>query len=121
MLTKRMTGQINKHIFQIGLLHFLWFFKTTCHQIINHFIGCIQRNDFSLVDNGDPIAEIFGFVHIVRSNNDRGAPIADLTDQFPQTATRLRIKAGGGLVQKNNAGMIDQRGGYRKCTVLKSC
>src|ERR1700733_4508364 len=51
--------------------------------------------------------------------DDDGGPFgANILDQIPKIAPRLRIQARGGLVEKNDPGLVDQRGGYRKTLFL---
>ena len=51
-------------------------------------------------------------------NDNRGAAVADIPDQFPQTPSCLRIQPGSGFIQENDPRFIDQRGGNRKTLFL---
>lgn len=109
-----MSGEIDKHIFQIRQFHLPGPFKTGSNQFINQLIGGIQRNNFSGINNGYPVTQILRFIHIVGGDDHGGAAFADITHQFPQTSPCLRIQSGSGFIQENDSWFIDQRGGYRE-------
>ena len=57
-------------------------------------------DDAALVDDGHAVAELFGFFDVVRGQQDGALLAAQLGDQLVDFEARLRIEAGGGLVEK---------------------
>ena len=57
---------------------------------------------FSILKEHEAIGESLGLVHVVRREDDRHAVGAQLRDEFPHRHARLRIKPGGGLVEKHH-------------------
>jgi len=64
--------------------------------------GRAERDQASAVDHGNPVAEAFGFVHVVRRQQDRSAVRAELGDVLPELQAALRIEPGGRLVQEED-------------------
>ena len=70
---QRMPGEMDKYIFKIGLLYFFGSFKAGGYKVVNELVGRVERYDLTLIHYGDPVAEYFRLVHIVRSDNDSSA------------------------------------------------
>ena len=71
--------------------------------------GCPLFDDATAVHDGEHVAQKLRLLHVVRGQHN-GAPLgADLIDQSPQVAPRLRIEACGRFIQKQNLGVVDQR------------
>jgi hypothetical protein len=70
--------------------------------------GGVQRDHAAVVDQGDAVAEPFGFLHEVGDQDDRHAAVADVLDQLPGVPARLRVQARGHLVQHRDLGPADQ-------------
>jgi hypothetical protein len=48
----------------------------------------------------------------VRSNDHRTAALAQLFDEFPQVAPRLRVQARSGFIEEDDLRLVDERRGY---------
>src|SRR5437867_7797262 len=71
--------------------------------------GRIERLELAVIHDGNPIAEPVGFVHVVCSEQDREvAPGFDLPQHFPHGDARNRVEAGGWLVEKEDARLVDE-------------
>ncbi len=57
------------------------------------------RNDFSVIDQHDPVAQALRFFHVVGAVEDRAAGLRGLLDHRKDSAARLRIDADGRLVE----------------------
>mgnify|MGYP001053268154 CR=1 FL=1 len=88
-----MARQLDENILQIGLFHFFGSFKTGSDQLINQFVGRVEGNDPSGVNDGHSIAEVFGLIHVMGGDDDGCTAFADTADQFPQTTSCLRIQS----------------------------
>ena len=62
----------------------------------------------AVVDDGDPIAEPFGLLHVMRRQDNRPPRSLELLDEIPELAAGLRIESGGRLVEKQEVGIADQ-------------
>ncbi len=70
--------------------------------------GRAHRDHLALVDDGDPVAEPLGLVHVVR-RQDRGPPPgAEVEDHVPELPPRLRVEPGRGLVEEQQLGVAHQ-------------
>src|SRR5262249_5923974 len=68
-----------------------------------------QGGDLAVVDDGQPVAQPIGLVHVVRADENREiAFAAQLLEQLPDDATALRIEPGGGLVEEEDARAVDE-------------
>src|ERR1700722_18164092 len=62
-----------------------------------------------MVDDGDAVAEIVGFVHVMRGDEDRQLhAVAQLVEHLPDSNARYGIEAGGGFVEKEDAGVVNE-------------
>ena len=113
-------GELYKDIFEIGILDHLGTLKPGCDELVNHFVGTIQCDDLSRIDDCHAVAEHFSFIHVMCRENDRGTRSADLLDEFPEISSRLWIETRGGFVQENDFRLIDQRGCDGKTLFLAS-
>ena len=57
-----------------------------------------ERDNFSLVDDGDAVAQALRFLDVVRGDQDGAAGVAQFADEAVNLEADLRIEAGGGLV-----------------------
>ncbi len=69
----------------------------------------LGRQQPALIDDRDSIADRLGLLHRVRCQKDASALLADVLDPAPQLTAGLRIKAGGGLVEQQQCGVVDDR------------
>src|SRR2546429_846737 len=63
------------------------------------FIKCPQRDQTSLRDDADTVAQALGLFDVVRGKNDGGAVCYRAPDYSPDRLPRRRIQSGGWLVQ----------------------
>jgi hypothetical protein len=59
----------------------------------------------------DQLVAALGLVHVVGGHQHRHAFIGQAVDLVPEVAPRLRVDAGGGFVQKQQAWLVDHAGG----------
>src|SRR5215831_1036327 len=71
-----------------------------------------------MIDDGDAIAQDLRFVHVMRRQQDRSTERFEIRDEIPKLATRLRVEARGGLVEKEQVGVSHDRTGQRKALLL---
>src|SRR5689334_15078739 len=83
--------------------------KFFCHTELNNLISaerfdqlrrCPECDHFSMVHDGDAIAEARRFFHVVRGQKNGAATSAKFFDDVPERETRLRIESRGWLVEK---------------------
>src|ERR1700733_6532856 len=77
----------------------------------------IERYQLSVIDNGDAIAKAIGFVHVM-SGNKHGeiAGVLKVVEHLPNGHAGDGIEAGGGLVEKEDAGIVNQAARDLKAT-----
>ncbi|EMY33032.1 phenol hydroxylase [Arthrobacter crystallopoietes BAB-32] len=68
-------------------------------------------HDPALVHDDQPVAELLGLVHVVRGEHQRDALLLESEEPVPEDVPRLRVQAGGGLVQQQDLRLVDQRAG----------
>ena len=64
-----------------------------------------------MVHDRHAIAELVGLLHVVRGQQDRLAVAVQFAHQVPERKTALGVKAGGGLVQEQHGGPVEDRAG----------
>jgi hypothetical protein len=64
-----------------------------------------------VVDDRDVVAEPVGLDHVVGRQQDRRARLAHLLDAIPEEEPRLRVQAGGGLVEEEDLRAVHERAG----------
>jgi hypothetical protein len=71
-----------------------------------------QRDELAVIDNGDAVAELVSLFHVVSGDEDgEVARAAQIVEHLPDGDARDRIEAGGGLVEKEDAGIVHQAAG----------
>src|SRR5580692_3224777 len=80
----------------------------------------IDVDDPSMLDDGYAVAQTFGFLHQMSGQKDGLAALADAAHQIPDGAARLRVEAGGQLVEKDHFRVVDQRQGNKEALLLAS-
>src|SRR6266571_4047846 len=65
-----------------------------------------ERNDLAVIHDRDAVAEALGFLHVVRREQHGAALRAEAANDRPQLPARLRIEAGGRLVE--NQHLVDR-------------
>ena len=71
----------------------------------------VEGDDPALVDDGDPVAELVGLLHVVRREEDRLPVDVELAEDLPQGDAALRVEAGGGLVEEQDRRPVHDRPG----------
>lgn len=109
-----MTSEINKHIFEVCFFHLFRSLKASGNQSIDQSVWSVERDDLASVHDSNAVAQHFGLVHVMRSDDHRRSFVPDIFNELPQVASRLRVQARGRFVQKNNQGLVDKCRGNRK-------
>jgi hypothetical protein len=68
-------------------------------------------NESAMIQYGDLIRELIGFLQDLRGQEDRDATGDQFPDQLPHAVPAARVEAGGGLVQEDDPRIADQRHG----------
>ena len=63
------------------------------------------RDDAAAIDDRDAVAELLGFVQVVRRQQHRVAVLLHLQDVAVQLAAGLRVEAGRRLVEEDELGL----------------
>ena len=67
------------------------------------------RDDTSVVDDRDGVAQLLGLVELVRAEQDRLAPIAHLGEGGLEHRDVHRVERGEGLVHQQDVGIVEDR------------
>ena len=62
------------------------------------FLWCAQCNYFAMIHDGDTVAQLFCFFHVVGSQHYGHAFGVEIFHQIPQVSFGVGIEAGGGFV-----------------------
>ena len=72
-------------------------------------VGGVGGDDLAAVDDDDAVAQRVGLVEVVGGEEHRRPALAaQLGDVPPQVGPRLRVEAGGGLVEEDEGRVVDQ-------------
>jgi hypothetical protein len=92
--------------------------------VTDDHLGCGQRpdqigrhalrDDTSVIDDRDTVAQELGFVHVVRRQQDGAAVATERPQRLPQLAARLRVQTRGRLVEKQQLRTAGKRAGQRE-------
>ena len=73
-------------------------------------VGRALGDDLAGVDDPDPVGERVGLLEVLRGQEDGHALVAgEPRDLVPERGAALHVEAGGGLVEEEDAGLVDQR------------
>src|SRR5258708_14314330 len=75
-------------------------------------------DDPAVIDDGEAVAETFGFVHVVSGEQDSAPFFLEDADDVPELAAALGIESGGRLVEKEDARIADQGSGDGEALLL---
>src|SRR5215468_7156552 len=67
-----------------------------------------DHDQFSLVNDPDPVGHFLGLIDIVSSQDDRHTGFSQASHQRPHVAAQFDVDAGGGLIQKENLWLVRQ-------------
>ena len=72
-----------------------------------------DRHDLAPVHHDQPVAQLLGFVHVVRGQHERDPALLEPVQPVPQHVASLRIEPGRRLVEQQQFGLVDQCAGDR--------
>ena len=61
-----------------------------------------------LVHDHEPVAQLLRLVHVVGRQHERHAALLEPVQPIPQQVARLRVEAGGRLVEEQELRLVDQ-------------
>ena len=70
-----------------------------------------------MVHDHEPVAQLLGLVHIVRRQDQRDAALLEPEQPVPHHVPGLRVQPGGGLVEDQDLGLVDERAGDRQAAL----
>ena len=79
----------------------------------DHLVAGAAGDQLAVEDIGDLVAAL-GLVHVVGRDQHGHALVGEPVDLVPEVAARLRIDAGGRLVEQQQPGLVHHRGGQRE-------
>jgi hypothetical protein len=79
--------------------------------LLDQRAGRTLGDDPAAVHHHEPVAELLGLVHVVRGEHERDAALLQPVEPVPQHVARLRVEAGGRLVEQQQLGLVDERAG----------
>ena len=68
--------------------------------------GGVFDEDLAVVDDGETVAKLVGFFHVMGGEDDGNAFNAERGDSFPHRDAALRIEPGAGFVEEQNFGAM---------------
>ena len=73
------------------------------------FCGRVEGHEHSVIHDRDAVAELVGFVHVMRrQQNGQARGFLQFGDHFPHRRARHRVEAGGRLVEEHDFGRVHQ-------------
>src|SRR5208337_1364024 len=102
----------------IGAVIYLELDHVVAAETVDQIGGSSFGDDYAVIDDGQAIAETLGFVHVVSSEQHGATFFLEGADDVPELAAALGIESGGGFVEKKDARIADQRGGYSQALLL---
>jgi hypothetical protein len=73
-----------------------------------------RKSDATSIDDGQRLAQLLDLVHVVAREEDRDAALREVAHARAHVARGLRIERARGLVEKQEAGLAQERGGQRQ-------
>ena len=80
----------------------------------------VERDDAARVDDGDAVAQPFGFFDVVRGEQNGALFPLQFLEENMDLRPNLGIEAGGRLVQKNELRIVQQRQSQRQPLLLSA-
>src|SRR4051794_40597147 len=71
--------------------------------------GGVARNQVTVADQGDLLAQLLGLFEVVRGQQDRRALAVQLADVAPELGPELEVDARRGLVEDHQAWPVHER------------
>ena len=81
-------------------------------------VRCAGRHDGPTIEDGDAIAQAVNLVHVVTDQQDGDTVCAQILDQVPHGASRVRVESGGELVEQDDPRGTDQGENHRQPLLL---
>ena len=66
----------------------------------------LNQDDLALADNADSVGHLLRFFDVVGGEDDGDAAFPQLAHHFPHVPAQLHVYPGGGLVEKEDAGLM---------------
>lgn len=110
----RHTGQRLYGIFP-NFLSDVEFDHRTTHLILE-LISCALCDQLPVIDHADTVCQLVGFIEVLSGQQNGGSAGDQILDQVPEVDPALRIYTGGRLVEKQDLGFANQRGGEIEAT-----
>src|SRR3990172_2138798 len=77
-------------------------------EVEDEVAGSVEGLDAAAVHDRDAVAKGLGLLHVVGCEDHSLALIADVLDEVPQVVPGLRVEPGGGLVEEDDVGVVNQ-------------
>ncbi len=68
----------------------------------------VEGDELALIDDGGAMAELFGFFEVVSGKKDCGASGVEFFHVSPKAVAQFDIDAGGGFVEDDDFGFVDE-------------
>ena len=65
-------------------------------------------DDPAAVHDDQPVAQLLGLVHVVGGEDERRPALLQPVEAIPDQVPGLRIEPGGGLVEQQQLGIVDE-------------
>jgi hypothetical protein len=80
-------------------------------QVAEHPLGGPARDHAAMCQDGQRVAQALRLVHVVRGQDDPQSLGPQAVDEIPHPHARLRVEAGGRLVEEEQARPVHERAG----------
>src|SRR5216684_2458552 len=77
-----------------------------------------QSHNLAVIHDGDTVAEALGFFNVMSGHQDGFFLSLQFLDDVVNLAANLRIEAGGGLIEEEDFGIVDERHGEGQALLL---
>src|ERR1700744_2530924 len=88
--------------------------------LLDQFVRGLDRQQPAVVDDRDAVADRLGLLQRMSRQQDAPPLLPDVLDPAPQLAARLRIEAGGWLIEQQQRGIVDDRDVERETLLLSA-
>src|SRR6266851_1986098 len=113
-------GHVEEDVLEIGRALHPILVKPLVEQPLDQGIGGLHGQDLSVVHDRHPVAQRFGLIHVVRGEHDGPTFRPNRFRQLPQVASSLGIQPGGGFVEEEDLGLVDERGRDTEALLLSA-
>src|SRR4029077_105780 len=94
--------------------------KSLVEQPLDQGVGGFHGQDLSMVHDRHAVAQRFGLIHVVGSQHDGPTFRPNRVRELPQVASSLRSQTGGGFVEEQDLGLVDERGRNTETLLLSA-